>query len=155
MIEIANLSHFIARDSGEWPKFWLPTIAEIISSLSGHSERLLRRTMLENLWDDETMDGANKTWLTPDKWEERRQASRLLQGRAKADRRDSEPLDSDHLQAAILEFVDQLQGGFLLVLRNQLPVTLMGSGCCIAAELFLTMLILRFVDFGNGCRSSA
>ncbi len=127
MIEIARLSHFVAKDGGEWPKFWLPTIASIISSLAEHSETLLRTTMLENLWDEETTDSASGSWLHTDGTDEPR-ADKALLRREKAERRDSEPLDSDRLQTAILQLVDRLKkNGVLLILRNQIPVTLMGQ----------------------------
>ena len=128
MIEIAKLSHFIARERGEWPSFWLPTIAGIISSFSAHSEQLLRDSMLVHLWNEETTDGALNTWLISEKEIKQRQASGTLQRRTKADLRESEPLDSDRIQTAILQVVDILQtNGFLLTLRNQIPDTLMGQ----------------------------
>jgi hypothetical protein len=125
MIEIANLSHFIARDKGDWPTFWLPTIAGIISSLSDHSEFLLKKALLENLWDEETRDSARKeTWLK----EKDIYEPPLSESLSKAERLDAEPLDSEGLQSAILHIVGLLEEErVLLVLRNQIPVTLMGQ----------------------------
>ncbi|HKS24263.1 MAG TPA: hypothetical protein VJZ76_15795 [Thermoanaerobaculia bacterium] len=138
MIQIANLTHWIGMPErqnpdaqpvqSEWPKFWLPTIAGIIFSLSERSESVLRTTMLANLWNDETTDsGRGPSWLLSKESIEKRFEAGVAKQRAKDDRPGSEPLDSDRLQTAIIEFAERLHnGGALLILRNQIPVTLMG-----------------------------
>jgi hypothetical protein len=128
MIEIANLSHFIRIEGGEWPDFWLPTIAGIISSLSDHSEKLLQNTTLKNLWTDDTSNSAVEDLL--DLKVVRKHNEDTFQKRADAERLDPEPLNSEQTQAIIFDFMDLLEkpekNGFLIVLRNQVPVTLMG-----------------------------
>ncbi|HJQ40041.1 MAG TPA: hypothetical protein VKB93_23090 [Thermoanaerobaculia bacterium] len=126
MIAIARLSHFIAIEGGEWPSFWLPTIAGIISSLSDHSESLLRTTLLKNLWNDQSTNAPGEDDL--DLLILEKHFSDVLKRGAKSGRRDAEPLDSEQLQMAILSFVELLeQQAFLIILRNQIPVTLMGK----------------------------
>jgi pimeloyl-ACP methyl ester carboxylesterase len=122
MIEIANLSHFLGVEKGEWTAFWLPTIAGIISALADRSEKLLRTTMLANLWNEETTDVARGDSLA------QRHASGALKRASKSAPRDSEPLNSDRIQTAITRLVERLEkNSVLLVLRNQIPVTLMGE----------------------------
>jgi tRNA A-37 threonylcarbamoyl transferase component Bud32 len=134
MIEIAKLSHFIATERGEWPDFWLPTITNIISSLSDHSEHLLWTTTLNNLWNDEPFYAAESHLLN---LKNLREHTAKFRRHANSVRLDPEPLNSEEIQRTILRFVKLLENreegereergkGFLLVLRNQIPVTLMG-----------------------------
>ena len=124
MIEIANLSHFIATERGEWPAFWLPTIANIISSFSAHSEHLLSATTRSYLWDRENANAVERDLRDI---ETLRTYTARFRRDVNPDRRPPQPLNSDEIQETILEFVQRLErNGFLLVLRNQIPVTLMG-----------------------------
>ncbi len=117
LMEIANLSHFIAVAGGEWPLFWLPTVAGVVASLAEHSEGLLARSVLSNLWNPETMGPATR-------WRSGKEARR---SRA----REPEPLDSGRLRKLLAELVEPLRGrqraGHLFILRNQVPFTLMGE----------------------------
>jgi tRNA A-37 threonylcarbamoyl transferase component Bud32 len=124
LIEIAKLSHFIATERGEWPNFWLPTIANIISSFSAHSEQLLSATTRSHLWDRETANAVGRDFRDIETL--RAYAARFRRD-VNPDRRLPRPLNSEEIQETILEFVKRLDSnGFLLVLRNQIPVTLMG-----------------------------
>jgi len=134
MIEIAKLSHFIATERGEWPDFWLPTITNIVSSLSDHSEHLLWTSTLNNLWNDKPFYAAERDLLNS---KNIREHTAKFQRHANAVRRDPQPLNSEEIQQTILRFVKLLENkeggereergrGFLFVLRNQIPVTLMG-----------------------------
>jgi hypothetical protein len=131
LIEIAHLSHFIAMESGEWADFWLPTIVTIISSFSDHSEKLLKTTTLENLWNDDMSNAAEDETLDLQTLQIR--TAKAFGPQARDDRRDPEPLNSEQLQTTILECVKLLdvkspdKNGFLFVLRNEIPVTLMGQ----------------------------
>jgi hypothetical protein len=125
LIEIAHLSHFIAIEKGEWADFWLPTITTIISSFSDHSEKLLRTTTLDNLWNDDTSNAAEDETLDLQTLQIR--TAKAFGQHAQDDRLDPEPLNSEQLQTTILEFVELLdKKGFLFILRNEIPVTLMG-----------------------------
>jgi hypothetical protein len=105
MIEIANLSHFIRIEEGEWADFWLPTVAGIISSLSDHSEKLLRNTTLKNLWNDDTSNSATENLL--DLATLMKSNIETVQKRAEAERHEPEPLNSEQIQAIIFP----LRGG--------------------------------------------
>src|SRR6202035_1982528 len=41
IIEIANLSHFVATESGEWRDSWLPAVARVLSSFADRTSILL------------------------------------------------------------------------------------------------------------------
>jgi len=131
MIEIAKLSHFIATDTGEWPVFWQPTIVGIISSLATHSEQLLRKSVLSNLWNETTSDGALQTWLSDETKAEEATFGRSPE-REKAERRVTEPLNASRMQETLSDLLSPLRKdddgkeGFLFILRNQIPVTLLG-----------------------------
>lgn len=154
MIQIANLTHFLGMPErprhdrqpaqGEWPDFWLPTIAGIIFSLAEHSEITLRATMLENLWNDDATDnGRGESWLLSEEAIKKRFEAGVVKQRAKDHRSASEPLDSDRLQTSIIEFAELLHnGGALLILRNHIPVTLMG-----ARVLLRRGTVPHFADF--------
>lgn len=115
MVQVAKLSHFLATQKGEWPRFWLPSIGRLISSLAGRSETLLADSLLSNLWDDDTTGPAKNKF-------------QAVSDQRNRDNQDPETKGSDQLQARLQELVKELtDGGFLLVLRNQIPVTLMGS----------------------------
>ena len=122
MIEVANLSHFVAIEGGEWRRFWLPMVAGVISKLSQHSETLQACSVLSNLWNDDTTGLASYS----DLWPRRENGDEPT--RARSVRIDPEPLDSEGMRKSLVELVDPLQrGGFLFILRNQLPFTLMGK----------------------------
>jgi hypothetical protein len=119
LIEVAKLSHFVAVEKGEWLSFWLPTVGRVLFSLSEHSEMRLAESMLSNLWNKETTGAASGTWP---------EDSDSSQSRVKPDNRLPEPLDSNLMQRALFDLVEPLKdGGFLLILRNQIPFTLMGK----------------------------
>lgn len=123
MIEIANLSHFIAKEGGEWTGFWLPTIAKIISSLSERTEALLAKSIFSNLWNEETTGPARgEDWP--------RVSTGHPGSHVESDlRHDPEPLDSERMQQMLVELIQPLEGkgGFLFILRNQVPAVLMGN----------------------------
>ncbi|HJX38309.1 MAG TPA: hypothetical protein VJ714_06910 [Anaerolineae bacterium] len=50
MIQIANLSHFLWRDQGEWRRFWLPRVAAVVGAFSHRTEEILAESLNEN-WD--------------------------------------------------------------------------------------------------------
>jgi pimeloyl-ACP methyl ester carboxylesterase len=127
MIEIANLTHFIALGDEEWSQFWLPTVAGVITSLATHSETLLARSVLPNLWNRTTTGPAVGC------------SFQRSGPRARSARREPEPLDSQQLRRLLAELVEPLRPmessrlaseppkpAFLFVLRNQLPFALMG-----------------------------
>jgi len=119
MIEVAKLSHFLATAEGEWPSFWLPTVGRVLSSLAAYSELRLTESVLSNLWNKETTDGAKESWV--------KDGIGGRQSNRQSDRRDPEPLGSESMQRALIDLVDPLQAGaFLFILRNQIPFTLMG-----------------------------
>ena len=122
MLEIAKLSHFIATERGEeWEDFWLPTIAHIIASHSDHCEHLLWATT----WNDETTTAAKGDNL---ELSVLRDYTSKYVALVNAEGLNTQPLNSEEIQQTILRFVERIdkKAGFLLILRNQIPVTLMG-----------------------------
>jgi len=126
LIEIANLSHFLARARGEWSSFWLPTVTRVIFSLAEHSETLASASVLGNRFNEEA------TGLLEDDISQEDADRRLLmvrgRSRGRPSRLESEPLDSEAMLRTLIQLVETLKDGkgFLFVLRNQIPFALMG-----------------------------
>jgi hypothetical protein len=118
MIEIANLSHFVAVARGEWRDFWLPTVARVMNAFAGRAETLSSKSVLDNLWkEDRTGPAEGAKW--PDGPAIAPKAHR---------NQESEPLDSERFQEQLMALVEPLgeRNNFLIILRNQIPTALMG-----------------------------
>ncbi|HEV7667107.1 MAG TPA: alpha/beta hydrolase [Thermoanaerobaculia bacterium] len=114
LIEIANLTHFIATDAGEWSDFWLPMVTQVIVRLSERMEVSVSKSMLASLWNQDTTGPAG-TWGDPEK------------DRGSVGRSEPDTLSMKMLQDELDKLVETTRaGGFLFVLRNNLPVILMG-----------------------------
>lgn len=116
LIEIANLSHFVAMERGEWGDFWLPALSKLLLSFAERTELLLSKAVLENLWTMDTDEPEERPERPNEKHRER------------AYRRQAEPLDSGRFQDELMSMVDLLSDrrGFLMILRNRIPTALMG-----------------------------
>lgn len=115
LIEIADLTHFIATAVGEWSDFWLPMVTQIISKLASRMEIKVSGSILGNLWNQSTT-GLARPWVGEDE-------DRLAAARA-----EPATLTMKMIQKELDAIVKLTEAqGFVVILRNNLPAILMGS----------------------------
>lgn len=118
MIEVANLSHFVAVEKGEWGDFWLPALSKLLLSFARRTETLLSKAVLENLWSiDEDGPLNTKSYESPEST-----------STGRFNHREAEPLDSSRFQNELMSLVDLLEDNksYLFILRNRIPTALLG-----------------------------
>ena len=116
LIQVANLGHFVRHPYPDWQDFWLPKIAYVVKEFSKRGEDHLSKTLHDN-------------WLRKTRTENNEYVSGHVDdmGAHRSPRTDK-ALASRDFQKELREMVEMLKGGgWLFLLRNDIPLALQGK----------------------------